>query len=231
LLSYKYDTMRASSAILLVSLCIAGFSMAWDAQAQNGFRFSNPSSEAQAESAAQASKNALIDAQLSTPCRDRIKNRKIMVLVGEDDNGHVSARQGSFGPHVEAINTRLQSLGLKTYSAEQIRQQIAQEEVDAVFKNDPDRALSASKRLGAHYVLKGVIATQALRNRMVNVNQVNVAMNFALTDAAGRLVSTATANNASYAGSDLRGMSLTLVEERADEVVARLYSDYCRKAK
>jgi hypothetical protein len=80
-------------------------------------------------------------------------------------------------------------------------------------------------------VLKGLITTQALRNKMVNVNQVDLAMNFALTDAAGRLVSTATATNASYAGSDVRGMSLTLVEERADEVVARLYSDYCRKAK
>jgi hypothetical protein len=26
------------------------------------------------------------------------------------------------------------------------------------------------------------------------------------------------------------GMALTLINERADEVVAQLYSDYCRKA-
>jgi hypothetical protein len=153
-----------------------------------------------------------------------------MVLVGEEKNGFVTASQGPFGRHVEAINTRLQGLGLKTYSAEQIRRQVAQEEIDAYFKNDPDRALSASKRMAAQYVLRGVIASQASRNAMVNVNQVSVNMDFTLTDAAGRPVSTAAASNASYAGSDVSGMALTLIEERADEVVARLYSDYCSRA-
>jgi hypothetical protein len=143
----------------------------------------------------------------------------------------VFAPQSNFGRHVEAINSRLQALGLKTYSAEQIRKQIAQEEVDAYFKNDPDRALSAAKRLSAQYVLKGVIATQAFRNNMVNVNQVNVALDFTLVDAAGRPVSTARATNASYSGADVAGMALTLIEERADEVVAQLYSDYCSKAR
>lgn len=218
--------MRTSSAILLACCLIA-----CQARAQpQGFKFSNPSPDAQAEGAAQARKDAMISAQLSTPCRERIRNRKIMVLIGEERNGVVSASQGSFGRHVDAINTRLQNLGLRTYSAEQIRKQIAQEEVDAVFKNDPDRALSASKRLAAQYVLKGVIATRATRNDIVGVNQVQVNMNFTLTDAAGRPVSTATATNASYAGSDVSGMALTLIEERADEVVAQLYADYCRAA-
>ena len=85
--------------------------------------------------------------------------------------------------------------------------------------------------MAAQYVLKGVIATQAFRNNMVNVNQVNVAMDFTLTDAAGRPVSNARATNASYAGADVSGMALTLIEERADEVVAQLYSDYCRNAR
>lgn len=196
-----------------------------------GFKFSNPSPAEQAEAAAKANKQAQVDWQLSTPCRDRIRNRKIMVLVGEEVNGRVSASQGQFGRHVEAINARLQSLGLKTYSAEQIRRQIAQEEVDAYFRNDADRALSASKRMAAQYVLKGVIATSAFRNAMVNVNQVNVAMAFTLADAAGRPVSTARADNASYAGADVSGMALTLIEERADEIVAQLYSDYCRNAR
>jgi hypothetical protein len=217
--------MRTSSAILL-----ACWFVAVSVQAQ-GFKFSNPPEGAQADSQAQAQRRAAIDAQLSTPCRDRIRNRKIMVLIGEEKNGRVVAAQGNFGRHVEAINLRLQSLGLKTYSAEQIRKQIAQEEVDAYFKNDPDRALSASKRLAAQYVLRGVIASHASRNAMVNVNQVRVAMNFTLADAAGRPVSTASATNESYAGSDTAAMALTLIEERADEVVARLYSDYCRTAR
>jgi hypothetical protein len=220
--------MRTSSAILLA--CSAAAFAASAAFAQ-GFKFSSPSPEEKAEAAAKADRQAQVDRQLSTPCRDRIKNRKIMVLVGEEVNGRVSAQQGKFGRHVESINARLQSLGLKTYSAEQIRKQIAQEEVDAYFKNDPDRALSASKRMAAQYVLKGVIATQAFRNNMVNVNQVNVALDFTLTDAAGRPVSSARATNASYAGADVPGMALTLIEERAEEVVAQLYSDYCRTAR
>jgi len=57
-----------------------------------------------------------------------------------------------------------------------------------------------------------------------------VNLNFTLTDSAGRAISTASASNQSYAGSDVAGMALTLIDERADEVVARLYSDYCRNA-
>jgi hypothetical protein len=210
-----------SSAILLVC-CSAGLS----AQAQ-GFKFSNPP----APDAAQAQKDAAISWQLSTPCRDRIKNRKIMVLIGEERNGMVTASQGSYSRHVDAINSRLKNLGLRIYSAEEIRKQIAQEEVDAVFKNDPDRALSAARRLAAQYVLRGVIASRASYNTMANVNQVNVNLDFTLTDAAGRTVSRASANNASFAGNDIGGMALTLIEERADEVVARLYSDYCQNAR
>ena len=56
-------------------------------------------------------------------------------------------------------------------------------------------------------------------------------MDFTLTDAAGKPVSTASARSESYAGSDTAGMALTLIEERAGEVVARLYSDYCRNAR
>jgi hypothetical protein len=217
--------LRTSSAILLACCCLAGAAYA------QGFKFSNPSPDEQAEAATKARKDAMISSQLATPCRDRIKNRKIMVLVAEERNGAIMATQGRFGPHVEAINQRLRELGLKTYSAEQIRRQIAQEEIDAHFKNDPDRALSASKRLAAQYVLKGVIATDAAFNAIVNVNEVNVKMNFTLTDAAGRPVSTARANEASYAGADVGGMALQLIEERAGEVVAQLYSDYCRAAR
>jgi len=216
--------MRTSSAILLACWFAAA-----PAHAQ-GFKFSNPAPGAAAEQAADAQRQATISAQLATPCRNRIRNRKIMVLVAEDRNGFITASQGTFGRHVEAINARLRGLGLKTYSADQIRRQVAQEEIDAYFKNDPDRALSASRRMAAQYVLRGVIASQASRNAVANVNQVNVNMDFTLTDAAGRPVSTAAASNASYAGSDVGGMALTLIEERADEVVARLYSDYCRNA-
>jgi hypothetical protein len=114
-----------------------------------GFKFSNEDASAKADREAEAQRRAQVQSQLATPCRDKIKNQKIMVLIGEDRNGMIFASQASYSSHVGAINDRLQSLGLKTYSQEQIRGQVAQAEIDAYFKNDPDAAISASKRLAA----------------------------------------------------------------------------------
>ena len=69
-----------------------------------------------------------------------------MVIIGETlGNGTVSAHLDNYGPHYQAINRRLRSLGLRTYTPEEIRRQIAQAEIDAHFRNDPDAALSASR--------------------------------------------------------------------------------------
>ena len=198
-------------------------------QAQ-GFKFPSEEETRKAADAERQASQAKVDAMLATPCRDKIKNQKIMVLIGENKNGAVLAGQGAFSPQVDAINTRLQAVGLKTATQAQIRAQVAQAEIDAYFKNDPDAAISASKRLAAQYILKGLITTQAGRNLAVNVNQVNISMHFTLTGANGKMISQTEAANASYAGSDTQGMALTLIRERADEVVARLYSDYCQKA-
>jgi len=69
-----------------------------------------------------------------------------------------------------------------------------------------------------------------VRNPMRPVNQVSVNMDFTLTGANSRIISRAEANSASYAGADVSRMALTLLNENADEVVARLYGDYCRNA-
>lgn len=198
------------------------------AHAQQGFKFSDAEAQDQREKAERESR---VRDQLATPCRERIRNQKIMVLIGESHNGRVNASQRAFSPHFDAINSRLRALGLRTYTQAEITAQIAQAEVDAYFKNDADAAISASKRLAAQYILKGLITTQASRNAMINVNQVNVGMSFTLTGANGRTISQASAQEASYAGADVSGMALTLINERADEVVAKLYSDYCRTAK
>jgi hypothetical protein len=63
---------------------------------------------------------------------------------------------------------------------------------------------------------------------MMNVNQVDVGMQFTLSGN-GRIISETEAHSASYAGADVSRMALTLVNEQADEVVATLYEDYCRK--
>lgn len=191
-----------------------------------GFKFSNEENAAAKE---EAERNARVGALLSTPCRDKIKNRKILVLIGEEKNGVVQARQAAFSPHFEAVNQRLRNLGLRTYTAEEIRRQVAQAEIDAYFKNDPDAALSAAKRLAASYTLRGLISSSSTVNPVLKINQVAVGMQFLLTGANGKKISETQTRDQSYAGADTAGMALTLINEQAEEAVARLYSDYCQQ--
>lgn len=213
--------MRPTLFPLLIALSLYGTNLA------HGFSFSQ---EEDAEQAQEAEQRARVQSLLASPCRAKIRNQKIMVLIGEERNGLVQAAQSSYSSHFNALNMRLQSLGLKTYTQAQIKAQVAQAEIDAYFKNDPDAALSASRRLAAQYILRGLISSQTSYNPIVRVNQVAIRMNFTLTGANGRTISQASAENASYAGADTSGMALTLINEKADAVVAQLYSDYCRSA-
>ena len=193
-----------------------------------GFKFSQPD---EADRQEQEARQARIAEQLSTPCRAELKDKKIMVVIGERrSDGIIYAQQKNYGPHFQAINARLRALGLRTYTPEEIRRQIAQAEIDAYFRNDPDAALSASRRLGASFVLRGLISSQATRNPIMAVNQVSVNMQFTLYGSNGRLISATEASESSYAGADVEHMALTLVNEKADEVVPALYADYCRNA-
>ena len=213
---------RAFALLALLAALSAGPALA------EGFKFSQPD---QADRIEEEARQSDIAERLSTPCRAGIKDKKIMVVIGEvQSNGVIAAQQQNYGRHFQAINSRLRSLGLKTYSPEEIRRQIAQAEIDAYFRNDPDAALAASKRLGASFVLRGLISSQATRNPMMAVNQVSVSMGFTLTGSNGRVISNVDANSSSYAGADVQRMALTLVNEKADEVVSQLYSDYCRNA-
>ncbi|MCC6610114.1 MAG: hypothetical protein IT515_10665 [Burkholderiales bacterium] len=219
---------RAIGGYVLAALTLAALHLP-GALAQ-GFKFEqNPGAERQAAEAAARQQRVMIN--LSTPCREAIKNKKIMVIIGEQQsNGYVLAQQANYGPHFQVINARLQALGLRTFTPEEIRKQIAQAEIDAYFKNDPDAALSASRRLGASFILRGLITSEATVNPILHINQVSVGMGFTLATANGRTVADAAASAASYAGPDVRSMALTLLDEHADEVVSKLYSDYCRNA-
>ena len=214
---------RAPSLVVAVTFAL----LAGLVQAQ-GFKFSQPDESDRLE---EQERQARIAENLSTPCRASIKDKKIMVVIGElQSNGFIFAQQQNYGPHFHAINVRLRSLGLKTYTPEEIRRQIAQAEIDAYFRNDPDAALAASKKLGASFVLRGLITAQSGMNPMMAVNQVSVNMDFTLYGGNGRVVADAHANSSSYSGADVQRMALTLINEKADEVVSQLYADYCRNA-
>jgi hypothetical protein len=212
-------------AVPLLIVCAVQLALA------QGFKFSNPDPIDQQEKQEKDAAQALAIEQILTPCRSDLKDKKIMVLIGERrSNGFIYAEQQNYGPHYQAINRRLQALGLRTYTPDQIRAQIRQAEIDAYFKNDPDAMLSASKRLGASFVLRGLITSEATRNPLMAVNQVSVDMDFTLSGGNGRPISDARASTASYAGADVSKMALTLVNEKADEVVPKLYADYCTNA-
>ena len=213
--------LRTIGSILLASLLLTGLAHG------QGFKFSDDEKAAKDQEAESKSR---VQALLSSPCRAKLKNQKIMVLIGQNQNGYVNAAQSGFSPHFDAINRRLQAVGLKTVTQEQIRAQIKQAEIDAYFKNDADAALGAARRLSTQYALRGLISTTSFYNSIVNVNQVSVRMAFTLTGADGKVLSQANAESASYAGADVSGMALTLINEQAEEVVAQLYSDYCGKS-
>jgi hypothetical protein len=217
--------------LAIVALAAAGAAASGlpsQAQAQ-GFKFEQQPGAGQSQPAAERQQR--VAANLATPCAQAIKDKKIMLVIGEQQSdGAVGARQDNYGPHYQLINARLQRLGLRTYTPEEIRKQVAQAEIDAYFRNDADAALSASRRLGANFVLRGLIVSEARYNPLVRVNEVSVSMGFTLAAANGRTVADSSASAASFAGQDVRAMALTLLDEQADEVLSRLYSDYCSNA-
>jgi hypothetical protein len=218
--------MRLSSAFAMLAALVVLTATA-PASAQ-GFKFEQPNTGPTAEDIAKQNRVAW---ELSTPCRADLKGKKIMLIIGEErSNGYIAAQQQNYGPHYQAINGRLRGLGLLTFTPEEIRRQIAQAEIDAYFKNDPDAALSAAKRLGASFILRGLISSQAVPSIIASVNTVTVSFAFTLTGANGRIISQVTASSSSYSGTDISRMAVTLVDEQIDEVVAKLYGDYCRNA-
>lgn len=198
--------------------------------AQNGWGF-NFSEEEAKDKARQSVKSKPIAARLTPACRDSIKDKKVLVLIGErHNNQEISGDLHSYGPHTQAINKRLRALGLQTFTTDELDQQIGQPGVDAYFHEQRAAAVAAAKKLGADFIMRGVISSRSATNRMIGIKEVYARMAFALSDVAGRSLVDASAGNDSYSGRDTLSMALTLVNEQADRVIADLYSEYCKNA-
>ena len=194
--------------------------------------FSFSQAERQDQMADQARAEQVM-AQLSTPCRNSLKGQKIAVLIAERHGGNLQTGGSSHGLLHEALNARLQALGLQTYSQAQINSQIAAAQVRAVLNNDPDAALSAASRLGAAFFLKGVISSRAnhamsmnVKGAQMNVNDVSVTIQLTLTRGA-KLISHVSATESSWAGADTMGVALDIVERQSASLIAQLYQDFC----
>lgn len=213
--------MTRFRVFLPLTLVLVGF-----ATAVHAFKFSDDEASAKTEQAAKTQGSAGIPAA----CRERLKKERVLVLVAERGNNGINADQGRYGLHFQGIDRRLQKQGMRTFSQDEIRKQVAQAEIDAHFRNDPDAALAASKRLGATLSLRGVISSRRAINPVLKINEVYVNIAFTLVGANGRVISEAGAAAESYAGGDTLGMALTLLNEEADGVVGRLLQGYCAAA-
>jgi hypothetical protein len=182
------------------------------------------------EQAAEAQRAESIRELVSIPCRDRLKNRKILQLMAEHREGRWLAEQDRYGRLTSIIDTRMRALGLGTYTKEQITSAVAQAEVDAYFNNDPDGALAASKRLAADYILRGDLTMTTGFNQVVGVREVAVDLQLTLSSASGQQLSAVDAHSESYSSVDTLGTASALLKRQADQLVAQLYNDYCRKA-
>ncbi|MBL8486928.1 MAG: hypothetical protein JNK22_07575 [Rhodocyclaceae bacterium] len=191
------------------------------------FRFSEEEAKekAAADDAAARAKGAA--PAVSPACRERLKNEKVAVLLAERGSKGINADQSRYGMHFQAIDRRLQKQGMRTYTQEEIKKQIAQAEIEAHFRNDPDAALNASRKLGATMFLRGAIGSRTGINPILKINEVYVNMGFTLVGGDGQIISEASASSDSYSGGDTVGMALTLINEQADGVVGRLLRGYC----
>ena len=116
---------------------------------------------------------------------------------------------------------------MRTYTPEEIRAQIAQAEIDAYFRNDPDAALAASKQLGASFMLRGP-DHRAGRLQSDDAGQPGLGEHGLHADGAATAASISDTRRELTASRTraptCRAMALTLVNEKADEVVAKLYA-------
>jgi hypothetical protein len=165
----------------------------------------------------------------SVPCDEKLKKKKIALIIGQ----HVEERgivyePNKYGPLFQEINRRLRDLGLRTYTQEEIRAQIAAEEVRAFLNNDVEAAESAARRLSAGYILRGMIRSKVRLNPVVRIDEVFVTMAFTLVDSSGRTLSNVTAGGDSFSGADPMAVALDIVKSEADLAVAKIYSDFCR---
>lgn len=211
----------------LIALAVA-LSTGLCAPPANAFSFAEEEAK---DKAAAAPRTGSGGPAIPAACKERLQKEKVMVLVAERGNNGFNADQGRYGLHFQGIDRRLQKYGMRTMSQDEIKKQVAQAEIDAHFRNDPDAALKAAQKHGASLTLRGVISSRRGINPTLGINEVYINMGFTLVGSDGRYIAEAGASSDSYSGGDTVGMAATLINEQADGVVRRLLNGYCTQKK
>jgi len=211
-------------------LCCASLGLGtWAVGTQAGFFDEHERAEAEQEWARESAKQGYVQELLNAPCNSAAKRRSVALVLYEDTpGGRRKVADPGFSPLFSEIVGHLNALGIKTYSQEQIRARIAQAELEAVASGDIDAAISASRRLGAGYVLRGQIAARAGTNRVVGIEEVFVNVSLSLSNSAGKLLVTTGARGDSWAGQDVVGAALEIVRRDSDRLAAEINNAICQ---
>ncbi len=184
----------------------------------------------EAERSQECAEQLEIATLLATPCSKRLKNQTTAFVLTQKHSQHFYMMNSAQDSPVYAfINGKLNRLGLKTLSPQQIEDAIADAEAQAFLSNDMDAAASAAERLRAKFIIKGQVVTSQRRNPVVGIDEISVTLVFTLSDERGRIISNARAQKTVFSDSNISATLLTLVEEQGEKIVAQLYRDFCQQ--
>jgi len=85
----------------------------------------------------------------------------------------------------------------------------------------------AASKEAADWIVKGVIETERSFNRMLGIDEVTLEADFRLMSPRGGTIAAAAVSGASFSGSNTRQTIRAVWDEKSEEVVGRLFSDYC----
>ena len=158
-----------------------------------------------------------------------LAGKKIAVVIGEQHSqGWARTGQSAYGPLIEELNGQFKKLGLKTYSPEEIKQQVAQAEQEAFLANNLEAAVSAAGRLSADFMIRGIISTKIQKNPFVGIDEVFVTLSLTLVDRDGQNISSSTLSEAMFSDADTVATVHKLVREKAEQIIVNLYSECCK---
>ena len=136
---------------------------------------------------------------ISISCRDLIKGKRVRLTI--DEKGSIA--QQSRNAFRQAIEERMKAIGVRV----------------------------AAGGAAADLVMKGAIETAAGANPVIGVGEVDLDAEFNLALPSGKRLAQASASGGAYSGrhtmSSAKGAAQGVWEEKSDEIVGKLFRDYC----
>lgn len=136
---------------------------------------------------------------ISISCRDMIKGKRVRLTI--EEKGSIAQQGRNAFRH--AIEDRMKAIGVKV----------------------------AAAGGAADFVMKGVIETATGVNPVIGVGEVDLDADFSLSLPSGKRLAQANAAGGAYNGrqtkNSTKGAALSIWEEKSDEIVGKLFRDYC----